>query len=166
MSCPPSFSVGCHSRSLLQTQEIPPSIKSLMSLLLTLGSIFGLVIGQVQSWQARRCSLTTCCEPDTVLSAGDSSAHVRLHFHTHGAFIQIKAGGNSKQRKENHYILCCCSNLIRIWFFATAAHQASLSPTISQSLLKLMSIASVMLSNHLILCCPLLLLPVYNVRML
>ena len=41
----------------------------------------------------------------------------------------------------------------------TAAHQASLSFTISQSLLKLMSIESVMLSNHLILCHPLLLLP-------
>ena len=41
----------------------------------------------------------------------------------------------------------------------TAAHQASLSITISQSLLKLMSIESVMPSNHLILCCPLLLLP-------
>ena len=41
----------------------------------------------------------------------------------------------------------------------TAAHQASLSFTISQSLLKFMSIESVMLSNHLILCHPLLLLP-------
>jgi len=40
-----------------------------------------------------------------------------------------------------------------------AAHQASLSITNSQSLLKLMSIESVMPSNHLILCCPLLLLP-------
>ena len=40
----------------------------------------------------------------------------------------------------------------------TAAHQASLSTTNSQSLLKLMSIESVMPSNHLILCCPLLLL--------
>ena len=39
----------------------------------------------------------------------------------------------------------------------TAAHQASLSFTISRSLLKLMSIKLVMLSNHLILCCPLLL---------
>ena len=41
----------------------------------------------------------------------------------------------------------------------TAACQASLSSTISWSLLKPMSIESVMLSNHLILCCPLLLLP-------
>ena len=41
----------------------------------------------------------------------------------------------------------------------TAACQASLSITNSQSLLKLMSIESVMPSNHLILCHPLLLLP-------
>ena len=41
----------------------------------------------------------------------------------------------------------------------TIARQASLSITNSQNLLKLMSIESVMPSNHLILCCPLLLLP-------
>ena len=39
------------------------------------------------------------------------------------------------------------------------AHQASLSFTLSRNLLKLMSIEWVMLSNHLILCCPLFLLP-------
>ena len=46
-------------------------------------------------------------------------------------------------------------------FFAipcTATHQVSLSITSSQSLLKFMSIVLVMPSNHLILCCPLLLL--------
>ena len=51
--------------------------------------------------------------------------------------------------------------LSRVLLFAspwTAAHQASLSFTISWSLLKLMSTESVMLSNHLILCCPLLVL--------
>ena len=41
----------------------------------------------------------------------------------------------------------------------TAAHQASLSTANSQSLHRLMSIESVMPSNHLILCCALLLLP-------
>ena len=41
----------------------------------------------------------------------------------------------------------------------TAAHQASLSITNSQSLLKLMPIESVVLSNHLILCFSFLLLP-------
>ena len=49
-----------------------------------------------------------------------------------------------------------------VWLFATpwtAARQVSLSITNCQSLPKLMSIESVMPSNHLILCRPLLLLP-------
>ena len=53
-------------------------------------------------------------------------------------------------------------SLSHVQLFATpwtAAHQASLSITNSQSLLKLMSIESVIPSNHIILCCPLLLLP-------
>ena len=41
----------------------------------------------------------------------------------------------------------------------TEACQGSLSFTVSWSLLKLMSIESIVPSNHLILCCPLLLLP-------
>jgi len=52
--------------------------------------------------------------------------------------------------------------LSRVWLFVTpwtAAHQDSLSVNNSRSLLKLMSIESVMPSNHLILCHPLLLLP-------
>ena len=53
-------------------------------------------------------------------------------------------------------------SLSHVQLFATpwtAAHQASLSFTVSQSLLKFMSTESVMLSNHLTLCCPFLLLP-------
>ena len=53
-------------------------------------------------------------------------------------------------------------SLSRVRLFVTpwtVARQASLSITNSQSLLKLMSIESVMPSNHLILCRPLLLLP-------
>ena len=51
-------------------------------------------------------------------------------------------------------------SLIHVWFFVTpwTAHQASLSITSSRSLLELMSIESVMPSNHLILYCPLFLL--------
>ena len=63
---------------------------------------------------------------------------------------------------------CCCFSVAQScltrygWLFMTpwtAACQASLSYTISWSLLKLMSVESVMPSNHLIFCCPLLLLP-------
>ena len=74
-----------------------------------------------------------------------------------------------------HFIISCCPTeylkiilfssvqlLSRVWLFAipwTAAHQAFLSITNSQSLPKFMSIESVMPSSHLILCHPLLLLP-------
>ena len=52
--------------------------------------------------------------------------------------------------------LSCVRVFVTPW---TAAHQASLSITNSRSLLRLMSIKSVMPSSHLILCPPLLLLP-------
>ena len=62
--------------------------------------------------------------------------------------------------KFKHFVvvqlLQCAQLLMTPW---TAARQASLSFTILQSLLNLMSIKSVMSSNHLILCRPLLLLP-------
>ena len=53
-------------------------------------------------------------------------------------------------------LLSCVQLFVILW---TAAHQASLSITNSQSLRKLMSIESIMQSNNLILCCPLLSLP-------
>ena len=69
----------------------------------------------------------------------------------------------SKQRKNSNYIqFRSGQSFNRARLFATpqtAAHQASLFFTNSQSLLKLMSIESVMPSNHLILCRPVLLLP-------
>ena len=60
------------------------------------------------------------------------------------------------------YVVVVFQSLSHVQLFEapwTAAHQASLSFTASQSLLKFMSIESVMPSNHLILCRPLLLLP-------
>ena len=64
-----------------------------------------------------------------------------------------------------HHLIISVSvvqSLSCVQFFAapgTTARQASLSITSSQSLVKLVSIESVMPSNHVILCCPLLLLP-------
>ena len=60
------------------------------------------------------------------------------------------------------YYISSVQSLTRVWLFVTpwtAACQAFLSITNSQSLLKLMSIELVMQSNSLILCHPLLLLP-------
>ena len=64
--------------------------------------------------------------------------------------------------QQSDSVINLVQSLSRVRLFATpwtAAHQASLSITNSQSLLKLMSIELVMPSNHLILCRPLLLLP-------
>ena len=61
---------------------------------------------------------------------------------------------------NTHFNYCSVQSLSCVLFFVTpwtAAHQASLSITNSQSLLKLRSIELVMPFNHLILCCPLLL---------
>ena len=66
-------------------------------------------------------------------------------------FSQMK-----KQRATVQFSHSVVSDSATPW---TAAHQASLSITNSRSLLKLMSIESVMPSNHLILCHPLFLLP-------
>ena len=81
----------------------------------------------------------------------------------------LYATGNSSQYsvvtfmgKESKKEFCSVQSLSRFRLFAspwTEAHQASLSITNSRSLFKLMSIESEMPSNHLILCCPLLLLP-------
>ena len=66
----------------------------------------------------------------------------------------IQRGGS--QRKLLLFSSSVVSDSVTPW---TAAHQASLSFTFSQSLLKLMFIELVMSFNHLILCHPLLLLP-------
>ena len=66
------------------------------------------------------------------------------------------------QWKKNMLVLICCcwsvamSSSVNPW---TTACQVSLSFIISQSMLKLMSMALVMPSNHLLLCWPLFLLP-------
>ena len=70
--------------------------------------------------------------------------------------------GAANHQTCGNLLLSVVQMLSRVWLSAvpwTAAHQASWSFTISQSLLKFMSIESVMPSNHLILCHPLLLLP-------
>ena len=65
-------------------------------------------------------------------------------------------------KNVEYFVFFGVQSLSHVGLFATprtAAHQASFSFTISRSMLKLMSIESVMSSEHLILCCPLLLLP-------
>ena len=74
----------------------------------------------------------------------------------------LKVNESFSHVSPSQYISVVVQWLSLVWLFVapgTAACQAFLSFTISWSLLKLMSIESVMPSNHLILCHPLLLLP-------
>ena len=76
-----------------------------------------------------------------------------------GAVMRIRGVNIAKYLTQGLFVVQLLSP---VWLFAipwTAACQASLSFTVSWSLLKLMFIESVMLSNYLILCNPLLLLP-------
>ena len=70
---------------------------------------------------------------------------------------------NKAKLYRKYFCSCCCYSVTKLCPTLcdpiTAAHQPSLSFTISRSLLKLRSIESVMLFNYLILCHPLLLLP-------
>ena len=76
-----------------------------------------------------------------------------------GAFLEalmVKSLPANAGRTSSVQSLSCVLLFATPW---TAAHEASLSSTNSWSLLKLVSIKSLMPSNHLILCHPLLLLP-------
>ena len=81
-----------------------------------------------------------------------------LRVNTHQEKTSQRSSEKSIEQQSVHFSSVAQSHptLCDPW---TAAHQASLSITNSRSLLKLLSIESVMPSNHLILCCPLLLLP-------
>ena len=81
-----------------------------------------------------------------VLGGGDTTV----------TFVVIPNGGKLSSVSLSVQSLSCFPLFVTPW---TEACQASLSITNSWSLLKLMLIESVMPSNHLILCCPLLLLP-------
>ena len=79
--------------------------------------------------------------------------NLSVYICTHLRVNQIQTRISSVQMSS---VAQWCQLFVTSW---TVAHQASLSITKSWSLLKLMSIESVMPSNHLILCRPLLLLP-------
>ena len=92
-----------------------------------------------RNWTHVSYSSCSAGEFFTTKSLGKPYTHTHTHTHTHVAVVQS---------------LSCAQLFATSW---TVARQASPSSTISQSLLKFMSIELVMLSNHLILCHPLLL---------
>ena len=71
-------------------------------------------------------------------------------------FFKINLKSKTSNLISSVQLLSCVRLFATPW---AAASQASLSITNSRSLLRHMSVESVMPSNHLILCCPLLLLP-------
>ena len=97
----------------------------------------------------------------------DDTTRYREVISTSSHRTEINGGSGMEARMSSGILspelnFSSVKSLSRVWLFATpwtAARQASLSITNSQSLLKLMSIESVMPSNHFILCDPLLLPP-------
>ena len=91
-------------------------------------------------------------------------SHLRTLFWGQGLlltpyFICLIADHSSSKVSLKIFVIVIAQSLNHVWLFAapwTAALQASMSFTISWSLLKLMSNKSVMPPNHLILCYPLL----------
>ena len=103
----------------------------------------------MMSWLAEGSLLRMC-----TLRA-DSLSSCLTSTHAHGEPVE-------KWQNFSMFQFSSVQSLSCVWLFATlwtAACQASLSITNSWSLLKLMPIELVMPSSHLILCCPLLLLP-------
>ena len=79
-----------------------------------------------------------------------------------GGFSEAESLYGKDHLRIGQVVVVVLQSLSHIWLFVTpwtAAHQIPLSSTISQSSFKFMSTESVMLSNHLILCRPLLFLP-------
>ena len=103
-----------------------------------------------------------------VLAMANSASvnlRMRVSYHTTVFSRYMPRSGIAGSYSSSIFsFLSSVQSLSRVWLFATqhartVAQEASLSVTNSQSLLKLMSIESVMPSNHLILCHPLFLLP-------
>ena len=121
---------------------------------------------------SKSCPLSWWCHP-TILSSDIPFSSCPQSFPALGSFpgSQLFTSGGQTvavsasvltMNNQGWFPFSSVQLLSHVWVFATpwtAAHQASLSITNSQSLLKLMSIESMMPSNHLILWHPLLLLP-------
>ena len=88
------------------------------------------------------------------------NTHTDVYSSFTDIFLKLEEIKKSLKRwvdRQIHVVECSVSSLSHAWLFETpwtAARQASLSITNSQNLLKLVSIGSVMPSNHLILCRP------------
>ena len=148
------------------------SDKNLRSCLTTVfqivhGQVFGLI--NIYCWSLLVAGNLTERRHSRCTKRQVEGWYVRWHVWATGETTSLDGVSSQIQWLEfgefPHRCVCICASvqlLSRVQLFATpwtAACQASLSITSSRSLLKLTSIESVMPSSHLILCCPLLLLP-------
>ena len=105
------------------------------------------------------CMLNFYCMNPTLCNGGSDNIKLnrkpQLHNHLMSILHQNRSF-ESIQFSSVQFSHAVVSDSVTSWI---AAHQASLSITNSRSLLKLMSMESVVPSSHLILCCPLFLLP-------
>ena len=120
------------------------------------GRYYTLLCTSVCVWHFLLKSLTTISISSWNLPSVPQAYSSSCLWHSYLCILQyLKPDANPK-------IVVFIQLFSHVWLFLTpwtAAHQASLFFAISRSLLKLMSIESVMPSNHLILCRPLVLLP-------
>ena len=106
----------------------------------------------------QRCFTEFCKSIYIPVASLDKCQETRLYKFTK----ETRSNRCHKAKRQSITKFSSVQSLSHIRLFATpwiTAPQASLSITNSQSLLKSKSIESVILSNHLVLCCPLLLLP-------
>ena len=118
------------------------------------------------SHEIKRCLLLgrkAMTNLDSILKSRNITLPANVHQVKAMVFPVVMYGYESwtvkkaEHRRTDAFEVWCWRRLLRVpW---TAARQASQFVTNSQRLPKLLSIESVMPSNHLILCCPLLLLP-------
>ena len=98
-----------------------------------------------------------------IISHGDSHVHnlsLKLRLSQGESKTGEKGAGHNLYKNDTATVVV--QLLSHAQLFVTpwnATHQAPLSSTVPQILIKFTSIESMMLSNHLTLCCPLLLLP-------
>ena len=139
-----NIGVGCHfllqcmkGKRESEVAQLCPTLSDPMDCSLLESSVHGIFQARVLEWVAIAFSINILC----------NTLNISFYF-----LLSYKVSA-----EKSVQFSCCCFPLLATT--GTAAHQASLSITNSQSLLKLMFIESVMPSNHLILCHMLLLPP-------
>ena len=147
------FSLPCFARSL------KPCGKWKKNILISEGTL----LTQISCKSVRKVHTITKTRPKTKTREKRKHTFLGLKKERRASKTQgatLPPSGNSASSHPLQF--SSVQSLSRVWLFATpwiAARQASLSITNSSSSLRLTSIESVMPSSHLILCCPLLLLP-------